>query len=73
MATLREFGVRLVVLAGFMRIVTPVLLDSFPDAVMNLHPALLPWGRGACPVFWALWERTPAGATLARLSSRRSG
>jgi phosphoribosylglycinamide formyltransferase 1 len=41
-ATLNEFGVRLVVLAGFMRIVTPVLLDAFPDAVMNLHPALLP-------------------------------
>ena len=37
-----EFGVRLVVLAGFMRIITPVLLDAFPSAVMNIHPALLP-------------------------------
>ena len=41
-ASLREFGVELVVLAGFMRIVTPVLLDAFPMAVMNIHPALLP-------------------------------
>jgi phosphoribosylglycinamide formyltransferase-1 len=41
-ATLREFGVELVVLAGFMRIITCVLLDSFPMAVMNIHPALLP-------------------------------
>jgi phosphoribosylglycinamide formyltransferase-1 len=40
--TLREFGVDLVVLAGFMRIITPVLLDAFPAAVMNIHPALLP-------------------------------
>ena len=40
--TLREFGVDLVVLAGFMRIITPVLLDAFPSAVMNIHPALLP-------------------------------
>ena len=40
--TLREFGVELVVLAGFMRIITPVLLDAFPAAVMNIHPALLP-------------------------------
>jgi len=40
--TLREFGVQLVVLAGFMRIVTPVLLDAFPHAIMNIHPALLP-------------------------------
>ena len=40
--TLREFGVELVVLAGFMRIITPVLLEAFPMAVMNIHPALLP-------------------------------
>jgi methionyl-tRNA formyltransferase len=30
----------------------------------NLHPGYLPWGRGYYPVFWALWEQTPAGATL---------
>jgi methionyl-tRNA formyltransferase len=30
----------------------------------NLHPGYLPWGRGYFPVFWALWEGTPAGATL---------
>ena len=41
-ATLREFGVELVAMAGFMRIITPVLLDAFPMAVMNIHPALLP-------------------------------
>lgn len=39
---LREHNVNLVVLAGFMRIVTPVLLAAFPEAVMNIHPALLP-------------------------------
>ena len=31
-----------VVLAGFMRIVTPRLLEAFPDRVVNVHPALLP-------------------------------
>jgi phosphoribosylglycinamide formyltransferase-1 len=31
-----------VVLAGFMRLVTPVLLGAFPDRVVNIHPALLP-------------------------------
>lgn len=41
-ATLREFGVELVVLAGFMRIITHVLLEAFPMSVMNIHPALLP-------------------------------
>lgn len=39
---LRSHDVGLVVLAGFMRIITPVLLAAFPLAVMNIHPALLP-------------------------------
>jgi phosphoribosylglycinamide formyltransferase-1 len=40
--SLREYGVELVVLAGFMRIITPELIDAFPNAIMNIHPALLP-------------------------------
>lgn len=39
---LNSHGIGLVVLAGFMRIVTPVLLGAFPHAVLNIHPALLP-------------------------------
>jgi phosphoribosylglycinamide formyltransferase-1 len=39
---LRAHGVEWVVLAGFMRIVTPVLLSAFPMRVVNVHPALLP-------------------------------
>ena len=39
---LREAEVEVVVLAGFMRLLTPVLLDAFPDRVVNIHPALLP-------------------------------
>ena len=35
-------GVRLVCLAGFMRIVGPELLKTFPDAILNVHPSLLP-------------------------------
>ena len=41
-AALREADVELVVLAGFMRIVTETILDAFPNRVMNIHPALLP-------------------------------
>jgi len=41
-AALREAGVAWVVLAGFMRIVTNVLLDAFPSHVINIHPSLLP-------------------------------
>ena len=39
---LRENGVDVVVLAGFMRLVTDVLLDAFPMRIVNVHPALLP-------------------------------
>lgn len=39
---LRAHGVALVVLAGFMRLVTPVLLNAYPTSVVNVHPALLP-------------------------------
>jgi len=41
-SALRERGVEWVVLAGFMRILTRVLLDAFPMRVVNIHPALLP-------------------------------
>jgi phosphoribosylglycinamide formyltransferase-1 len=39
---LRGAGVEWVMLAGFMRVVTPTFLDAFPDRVLNVHPALLP-------------------------------
>jgi methionyl-tRNA formyltransferase len=50
----------------YQRIVPPDLIDAY-DGLWNLHPGLLPWGRGMYPVFWALWEGTPAGATLHEL------
>ncbi|MFZ3208870.1 MAG: phosphoribosylglycinamide formyltransferase [Geobacteraceae bacterium] len=39
---LQEYGTELVVLAGFMRIITTALLNAFPMSIMNIHPALLP-------------------------------
>ncbi|BCR05168.1 phosphoribosylglycinamide formyltransferase [Desulfuromonas versatilis] len=41
-AQLREAGVELVVLAGFMRLISQVFLEAFPGRIMNIHPALLP-------------------------------
>ena len=44
---LLQAGAQYVVMAGYMRKVTSVLLDAFPDRVLNLHPALLPSFKGA--------------------------
>ncbi|MDA8100434.1 MAG: phosphoribosylglycinamide formyltransferase [Nitrospiraceae bacterium] len=39
---LRKHSVDLVILAGFMRIITKVLVQAYPNRIMNIHPALLP-------------------------------
>lgn len=39
---LKEAGTELVVLAGFMRIISSVFLQAFPQRIINIHPALLP-------------------------------
>ena len=44
---LQEAGAEYVVMAGYMRKVTSVMLDAFPNRVLNLHPALLPSFKGA--------------------------
>jgi phosphoribosylglycinamide formyltransferase-1 len=48
MATwLEQHGVELVVLAGYMQLLTPPFLKRFPDRVVNVHPSLLPAFPGA--------------------------
>jgi phosphoribosylglycinamide formyltransferase 1 len=39
---LRGRGVELVVLAGFMRLLSPVFINAYSNRIMNIHPALLP-------------------------------
>jgi len=51
---LQEHGVRLVVCAGYMHLLTPVFLERFPDRIVNVHPSLLPDFPGACAIDDAL-------------------
>ena len=51
---MQEAGAEYVVMAGYMRKLTPVVLDAFPDRVLNLHPALLPSFKGAHAIEQAL-------------------
>jgi phosphoribosylglycinamide formyltransferase-1 len=45
--TLKDHQVDLVVMAGYMRLLGTQVLEGFPDAVLNIHPALLPAFPGA--------------------------
>lgn len=58
-AQLKELGVELVCLAGFMRLVKEPLLAAFPRRILNIHPALLP----AFPGVEAWKQALEAGAT----------
>ena len=46
-AALKDAGAEYVAMAGYMRKVTPVLLEAYPNRILNLHPALLPSFKGA--------------------------
>ncbi len=46
--------VDLIVLAGWMRIISPKLIEAFPDKIINIHPSLLPKYKGLNAVQQAL-------------------
>ena len=52
--TAERYGARALVLAGFMRILSPVAMSRYPNQVINIHPALLPAFPGAHAVPAAL-------------------
>jgi phosphoribosylglycinamide formyltransferase-1 len=61
LSVFQDARVDLVVMAGWMRIVTPVLIDAFPARLVNIHPSLLPSFAGLDGVGQAL----AAGVALA--------
>ncbi len=42
MPVLRQYGIRFIILAGFLPIIPDYLIDAFPKRIVNVHPALLP-------------------------------
>jgi phosphoribosylglycinamide formyltransferase-1 len=52
--TFQEYEVEWIVMAGWMRIVTSVLIDAFPHQIINIHPSLLPSFKGGRAVEEAL-------------------
>ncbi len=57
--------IALSVLFGY--ILKAPFLELFPSGVINLHPAYLPFNRGAHPDVWSIVEGTPAGVTIHRV------
>lgn len=56
--TIEQAGAKGVVLAGFMRVLSPGFIDRFPDRILNIHPSLLPAFPGAHAVSNALAHGT---------------
>ena len=52
--SLQEYDVEWVILAGWMRLLTGVLIDAFPDKIINIHPSLLPSFKGIHAIEQAL-------------------
>jgi phosphoribosylglycinamide formyltransferase-1 len=71
---LKERQVRLVCLAGFMRLLTKVFLDAFPNAIVNIHPSLLPAFPGTGAQYQA-WEHGAkwTGATVHLVNEELDG
>ena len=62
---LRKYDVELVALAGYMKIVTSVLIAAYPNRIMNIHPSLLPAFPGLAAQQQALdWGVKVAGCTV---------
>ena len=51
---MQAWRVDLIILAGWMRIISPKLIDAFPDRIINVHPSLLPKYKGLHAVEQAL-------------------
>jgi phosphoribosylglycinamide formyltransferase 1 len=64
-AVLQTHRVECVVMAGWMRVITQVLIDAFPNKVINIHPSLLPSFPGIHSIEQALAAKVKiAGCTV---------
>ncbi len=63
-AWLSEHHFDICVSALYTHILEPDFIRVFPKGVVNLHPSLLPYCRGASPAFWAMAYGLPAGVTI---------
>ncbi|CCQ69361.1 Phosphoribosylglycinamide formyltransferase [Crocosphaera watsonii WH 0402] len=65
----KSYQVDWVIMAGWMRIVTPVLLEAFPNHVINIHPSLLPSFKGIKAIEQALEAKVKITGCTVHLAS----
>ena len=68
-AVLKAYGVDWVVMAGWMRIVTQVLINGYPERIINIHPSLLPSFKGIRAIEQALAAKVKITGCTAHLVS----
>ncbi len=64
LTSIAELGADMGVSVMFGYLLKKDFLDLLPKGCVNLHPAYLPYNRGAYPNVWSIVEQTPAGVTL---------
>jgi folate-dependent phosphoribosylglycinamide formyltransferase PurN len=57
-------SIDLVISFGYRFIVDEHVILSSNIPMLNLHISLLPWNRGAHPVFWSFWDNTQSGVSI---------
>ena len=70
MASVRKLAPDIGLSVLFDYILKPEFLSIFPQGMVNLHPAYLPYNRGQYPNVWSIIEGTPAGVTLHYIDDR---
>ena len=68
---LQSYCVDWVVMAGYMKLLGPEVLDAFPAHVINLHPALLPAFPGAHAIEEAFTAGVPVTGVTVHLANER--
>ena len=68
---MNAWKVDLIVLAGWMRIVTPKLINAFPDRIINLHPSMLPKYKGLHAIERALESGANTSAIVTKKQTLR--
>lgn len=71
---LQSYDFDLIVLAGFMRVLTPSFVEKWPDQIINIHPSLLPDYKGVNTHKRAIEDgKTESGCTVHFVSSDLDG